>query len=90
MQIKVVCHITSKKATENGYILKKFFGSFGLSTKGPYTIMLCLLCIIVVGIGIVICAHLPLAHGYTETSYLVYICTYASIYAHEVFNDSDL
>ena len=32
------------------------FGSFGLPTKEPYTIMLCPSCIIGVGVGV--CAHL--------------------------------
>ena len=48
----------------------RVFGSFGLSTKEPYTIMLCpssslaSSCIsISIGIIIIICAHLPLAHG---------------------------
>ena len=51
-------------------ILILIFDSFGLSTKEPNTIMNCLSCVIVIGIGvigvgIVICAHLPLAQGYT-------------------------
>ena len=44
--------------------LDLLFGSFGLSTKEPYTIMLCpslLASCVGVCIGI-ICAHLPLAH----------------------------
>ena len=38
-----------------------FIGSFGLSTKEPYTVMICLSCII--GDNVCICAHLPLALG---------------------------
>ena len=48
------------------HILKhEIFGSFGLSTKEPCTIMFCPSSSLVsscIGIGIV-CAHLPLAHG---------------------------
>ena len=41
------------------------FGSLGLSTKGPYTIMnfLSLLVSCIIGVGIVICVHHPLAQG---------------------------
>ena len=38
------------------------FGLFGLSTKEPYTIMLCLSSSLALSC-ISICAHLPLAHG---------------------------
>ena len=60
------------------------FGSFGLSTKEPYTIMNCASALASVhtsspGTGLDI-----------ETSYLVHIRTYVPIYAHEIFSDSDL
>ena len=58
------------------------FGSFGLSTKEPYTIMLC-------ASSSLALASSPLATGLDiEASYLV--CTYALIYAHKIFNDCDL
>ena len=47
----------------------RVFGSFGLSTKEPYIIMLCLLCI---GVGI-ICAHL-LWHMVRHRNIHMYIC----------------
>ena len=57
------------------------FGSFGLSTKEPYTIMLCPSCVIILHH----CWHWCWHHLYTptlatgldmEASYLVHFCTY--------------
>ena len=54
------------------------FGSFGLSTKEPFTIMLCPPCV-VIDVVLHRCHHLctpPCGTGlYIETSYLVYLCT---------------
>ena len=51
------------------HLLKlRIFGSFGLSTKEPYTVMNWPLCVIIIGVSIggvsiSICAHLCLAQG---------------------------
>ena len=39
------------------------FGSFGLSTKEPETIMNCLSSLVFCVVGVSVCAHLPLALG---------------------------
>ena len=59
--------------------LASFIGSFGLSTKEPYTIMLCPSCVIVIGVVLHqqhLCTLPPGTWLDIETSYLVYICTY--------------
>ena len=65
-------------------LIPALFGSFGLLTKEPYTVMLCLLCIIVLHRHWCQCWcwhwHLctpPPGTGLdVETSYLVHICAY--------------
>ena len=68
------------------------FGSFGLSTKEPYTIMNCRSFVV---IGIVLhqrwhhhhlCTPPPGTWLDIEASYLVYLCTCAQ----QIFNDSDV
>ena len=68
-------------------ISKSAFGSFGLSTKEPYTIMHCPLLASASS-----SVHTsPATWLDIETSYLVYICTYVPhIYAYQVFSDSDV
>ena len=59
MLIHVTCQLFNKVCEILSIICPIFigvFGSFGLSTKEPYTIIICLSCI---GIGVGICAHLP-------------------------------
>ena len=67
-----------------------FFGSFGLLTKEPYTIMNCLLSLASCIIGVLhhhLCTP-PLGTGLDiETSILVDICTMSPIYAHQIFSD---
>ena len=68
------------------------FGSFSLSTKEPYTIMNCPSCVILHHWHQChrLCIPPPGTGLDIETSYLVYICTYVPIYAHQIFSDSDL
>ena len=55
-------------------IFRVFFGSFGLSTKEPYTIMLCPLSL--ASLSLVSSVHTSPSTGLDiETSYFVYICT---------------
>ena len=55
-------HLNIKKDAPGLYHV--IIGSFGLSTKEPYTIMNCLSCVVGIGVVVsVVCAHLPLAQG---------------------------
>ena len=73
------------------------FGSFGFSTKEP--LYNHALSVVVVGVILCWCQHCRLCTPPPgtwldiETSYLVHMCTYVPpppIYAHQIFNDSDL
>ena len=66
-----------------GYV----FGSFGFSAKEPYTIVHCLSSLLSMSSSV----QSPLGTGLgMETSYLVYMCTYAPMYAHQIFREFDL
>ena len=60
---------------ESDFFSLTIFGSFGLSTKEPYTVMFRALSSSSCKVGIGICAHLPLVWGFDiEASYLVHVC----------------
>ena len=68
------------------------FGSFGLSTKKLYTIILCPSSLeLVSSLVLALSVHTPPGTGLDiETSYLLHMCTYIPIYAYKIFSDSNL
>ena len=69
-----------------------FFGSFGLSTKEPYTIMLCPSSSLSLSVSVLsLSLYSPPSHMFRQK--LQIWCTYVHmplVYAHQIFRDSDI